>query len=133
MDRTGIWYLLLVSILYIWTGQKVSGKCTGPWAIHACGGGNGKRSDVEAGGLGDREKESRISLQRILRGFGEYSNEDEDSTHFGDPDLSNYVEDVLSQQPDLAYIQKENRKQQSLLRKLVAMLKLRQNLQNLQN
>ena len=84
-----------------------------------CVAGNGKRSE---GTLGDRERDSRMSLQRILRGFGEYSNEEDDQNRFPpEPELSNYVDDVLSQpQPDLTYLQKENRKQKSVLRKLVS-------------
>jgi len=38
--------LLLLLIVYL-SSPVLAGKCSGRWAIHACGGGNGKRSGGE--------------------------------------------------------------------------------------
>jgi len=35
---------LILFVIYLGS-TAMAGKCTGKWAIHACGGGNGKRSD----------------------------------------------------------------------------------------
>jgi hypothetical protein len=70
MDKTSVWYLAIVGILYLWIGQyTAAAKCSGAWAIHACHGGNGKRSD--GGSLADNSRDNsqrRISLQRIIAG-----------------------------------------------------------------
>jgi len=39
-------YVLLAIIIYL-ASTAMAGKCSGKWAIHACGGGNGKRSDLD--------------------------------------------------------------------------------------
>jgi len=39
-------WLLLPIFIHLGTVAN-AGKCTGRWAIHACGGGNGKRSDID--------------------------------------------------------------------------------------
>jgi len=45
------WLLLLI---FLYLGSLAdAGKCTGRWAIHACGGGNGKRSDIDYPSLPD--------------------------------------------------------------------------------
>jgi hypothetical protein len=38
--------MLLPILIHLGTIAN-AGKCTGRWAIHACGGGNGKRSDID--------------------------------------------------------------------------------------
>jgi len=40
-------WVLLPIVLYLGSLADAGGKCTGRWAIHACGGGNGKRSDID--------------------------------------------------------------------------------------
>lgn len=37
----------LLTFMIFCTSSAIGGKCTGKWAIHACGGGNGKRSDAD--------------------------------------------------------------------------------------
>lgn len=52
MDRTNIWFLGFVCIVVaLLEHNTVQGKCKGKWAIHACRGGNGKRSDPSEGDL----------------------------------------------------------------------------------
>ncbi|KAK6170808.1 hypothetical protein SNE40_019112 [Patella caerulea] len=57
--------ITVTSILYlILTVSTVSGKCSGRWAIHACFGGNGKRSDPSVADNLDNRRQN--SLRQIL-------------------------------------------------------------------
>jgi hypothetical protein len=69
---------LLLSVIFYLGSLADAGKCTGRWAIHACGGGNGKRSDIdypslpsdEDGAPSEREEEDsrqRDFLTRLTR------------------------------------------------------------------
>jgi len=44
-DKVGAGLFLAV-VMYL-ASTATAGKCSGKWAIHACGGGNGKRSEAE--------------------------------------------------------------------------------------
>jgi len=46
---------LLLPICFYLGSTADAGKCTGRWAIHACGGGNGKRSDIDYPSLPDED------------------------------------------------------------------------------
>jgi len=40
--------LVSVTLCFFFLPETFAAKCTGQWAIHACGGGNGKRSDTDS-------------------------------------------------------------------------------------
>ncbi|XP_064595136.1 uncharacterized protein LOC135461820 [Liolophura sinensis] len=45
MEHQYIWWLAVTSTLYLcFSADLTEGRCKGSWAIHACLGGNGKRS-----------------------------------------------------------------------------------------
>jgi len=46
MGLLNTYWMLLPILIHLGTIAN-AGKCTGRWAIHACGGGNGKRSDID--------------------------------------------------------------------------------------
>jgi len=60
------WSFLVLAILYVCFGiQVVTGKCSGQWAIHACAGANGKRSDTQLPPE-YRQEGPRVSLEKLL-------------------------------------------------------------------
>nr|BAA09455.1 EEP-2 precursor [Eisenia fetida]prf//2208460A GGNG-peptide [Eisenia fetida] len=67
--RRPVTNIMLLVICYLWCHiQSTSGgKCAGQWAIHACAGGNGKRSDIDdlvrATNLGTDGEISETGLQ----------------------------------------------------------------------
>nr|BAA09457.1 EEP-2 precursor [Eisenia fetida] len=72
--RRPVTNIMLLVICYLWCHiQSTSGgKCAGQWAIHACAGGNGKRSDIDdlvrATDLGIDEERSDTGLQEARGG-----------------------------------------------------------------
>nr|BAA09458.1 precursor protein of EEP-2 [Eisenia fetida] len=72
--RRPVTNIMLLVICYLWCHiQSTSGgKCAGQWAIHACAGGNGKRSDIDdlvrPTDLGTDEERPDIGLQEARGG-----------------------------------------------------------------
>jgi hypothetical protein len=54
---------LLLPIFFYLGSLADGGKCTGRWAIHACGGGNGKRSDINYPSLPDEDGAARADTE----------------------------------------------------------------------
>lgn len=89
--------LLCVLIFELVLGRP---KCTGRWAIHSCGGGNGKRSDIQEllGAESPSEHEPLPGYASELKAIGDSSRERSDYEDLPEdfPSLPSYPNSVDS-------------------------------------
>lgn len=116
-----IMFLLSVLLVEMILGAP---KCSGKWAIHSCGGGNGKRSEIDlAGDLEDLRQDERALPEfespeleefggrtRLDDGYG--SREDEE-------DLSSYRGRQANAREDSDYEDRRERLLDVLIRRLM--------------
>ncbi|KAK3603544.1 hypothetical protein CHS0354_027965 [Potamilus streckersoni] len=69
MQSSCLCWLTVSSLIYLLCSLSyVSGKCSGRWAIHACYGGNGKRSGPPATLTDDTDSSKPLYLRQLLLG-----------------------------------------------------------------
>ncbi|XP_041354247.1 uncharacterized protein LOC121372059 [Gigantopelta aegis] len=99
-------FIRLLSLVYlcVTVHPVLAGKCSGKWAIHACFGGNGKRSDPT---LTDMEDKVRSNLLRnlLLRGsyqpntFVDTQNDAQNSVLNDSPSYRHFEDDIPAESP----------------------------------
>ncbi|XP_045196423.1 uncharacterized protein LOC123551503 [Mercenaria mercenaria] len=99
MQSTTLAFVAISVCVYIsCTFTTVYGKCSGKWAIHACYGGNGKRSGPPDTDTDSKLKERQYILRQLLLSEKLPQNIPTDSLF----DTAPVLEDVESLYPDVA-------------------------------